>query len=422
MSKKINLRIVDPEKLEAVWEKILGEEKIGNTIFAILDFDGTLNEKDPSLLSAINRHEKKVDSAEADPVRLIVNTGRSAYERMNSTKFHGAECLAQHSNIIIAQGGAVVRISDGKEEEWILLPIMKNIYDIVEGLAESLGISEAEVFRGEHLCVNYFSHREFKEVIGIPIALEDEEVIKHILSMYDGNIISAYHAGMLPKCYTLAIEEYLDRGMPPEEIGVAYFSELGYLIITELTIVAERKALQRAKARFEVELGIQLRIQQEIADRKPGTRNAPEGIHPDISDIVAVSKKQHIDAIMKHHDLLVGFGDQANDDFLLSTPVAFVANATVIGQKGGWDFPINMAKLATEWSMDKQEAEKHCVIHAEKFGDGREINWALEGLIEKDTTKERLAYCHKLESGDRNLAIREWLCKGAIPGTNPVIR
>ena len=387
------VKLIVPEEF---WKEFI--QTRFRTIFIISDIDGTLNEKSLILCKFLEKLSEL-----GYPVYFMIATGKSIYERQFSTKIK-SDCAANHASIIIGQGGSVVRFKNGSVIKDYIFPL-KNALATIKNIAKATGRTMEEMFRGEHLCIHFYDVEKCKEVIGIPIALADEEEIKSILSRFNGDIVEAYLQGALNNKYSLAIAEYLERGMPREEIGVLYESELPEkaTTITELTIVmGELKKYEENLRKY----GIKCRIQQEIADRYVGTRGAAEGIHPDIADIVSFGKKEHIDAIiaaMMGNGITIGLGDQGNDDFLYSTNYSFVANAArMSNMNAGWDFAISMAEMA-------EKNPEMNVIHARHSMDGNIINWAVELIASCGTYEEVLETLDFLTNSKLNMRIREFL-------------
>lgn len=385
LRKKKKLVITDATGIGRVIESTLKKD----SILFMLDVDGTLEEADSYMLSVIERY--KAESAN-DPVYLLITTGKTVVERRENTKYLGKKTLANCVDLIVGQGGSVVDTGDSL----IVVPV-KNSYveKVITTLSDILG-SEADVFRNEHLCLHYVSE-DNEEVVSIPIYREDEEEIKEILSTVDEDIVTAYEKGLLNGRYSLAIEEYLERGMPSHCIGVSYQSEFEKLVITELTVVGSPEIMDA----FKKSMNSSVRIQQSMTDRKKGTRGSSEGVHPSIADITAISKMDVLRNI-RHSGGTIGLGDQFNDNFLFDVDVAFVANAAPIGMDGGWDFACSMAEYA------KEHPEK-TIIHAEKFGDGKQINWVLNLLLSFGSNAYKLKYAKDLSTCYRNIAMREYL-------------
>lgn len=384
MSKK-ELVITDATGIGRMIESTLKKD----SILFMVDVDGTLEESDPYMLSVIERYKAEITN---DPIYLLITTGKSVIERRESTKYLGKKTLANCVDLIVGQGGSVVDTGDSL----IVVPIENSYVEkVITTLSDILG-SEADVFRNEHLCL-YYVGEDNEEVISIPIYHEDEKEIREILGKVGGNIITAYEKGLLDGKYSLAIEEYLKRGMPPHCIGVSYQTEFSKLVITELTVVGSQEIMET----FKKSMNSSVRIQQSMADRKAGTRGAAEGVHPSIADITAISKMDVLRNI-RHSGGTIGLGDQFNDDFLFDVDVAFVANAAPIGMDGGWNFACSMAEYA------KEHPEK-TIVHAEKFGDGKEINWVLNLLLSFGSNAYKLKYAKDLSTCYRNIKMREYL-------------
>lgn len=384
--------IVKRGDISSIWESIIDKADT----FIISDVDGTLNERDSDLCRAVNDIPNGVE--------FTIATSRSFVERLNSTKNIG-ESLAKYSPIIIAQGGAV--IADTIRDVFYIVPLEYDMNRILDALKKGLKISRKEIFRKEHLCFHFFDMEKVKEVIGIPIAKEDEADMRAKLLPYNGDIITAYYVGALKGEYSLAIEEYIARGMPDYAIGVAYESEFSDKIITELTIVGAD--LQVTQNELE-KIGVSCRIQQHIANRKAGTRGCLQNVKPDIADIVSVEKRDHIDYIIKmvqsYGGITIGLGDQANDDFLLATDYSFVANAAPMGKPGEWDFAVEMAKRTKIKNFHPQ------VIHCRHAKDGTLINWVVEAILACCTFEERKILCSALANSKLNHRIRKQLLNG----------
>lgn len=392
-----NYEIMNANNLGEIWKHVLSKRS-SHPVLLISDVDGTLEESSTKLIEA-------VESLQGSNISFMIATGRSYFERAFSQKFKDSRSLASVSPLIIAQGGSVVHQELGNgEEKFFVTPLNFDINEFIDVLCKGLDISRVEMFRGEYLCIHSFDTENVKEIIGIPVSIEDEAEVKELLKKYDGNIVAAAKSGELVT-YSLAIKEYLERGMPEEAIGVLYESELANLILTELTIVGAE--LKKAKELLFTEFGLEVRIQEQIRDRHTGTRGCEADIHPSISDIVSVGKKSHIDAMMQVvkelNGLTIGFGDQGNDDFLYSTEYSFVADAAENFNlaKGGWSFATEMAKRAKEDDLK--------VIHAQHGPNGTFINWAVEEIIARGTIDAIRAYCNEVESSTSNREKRDIL-------------
>lgn len=396
MSKTVTIE--KKENIGKLWRNIISNMNNveGKVTFIISDVDGTLNEFDEELCQKVEQLKTSNDST-----FFMIATGRSYIERTLSTKI-SEDCLGRHSPIMICQGGGIVCVESSTGKHDYLIPFENNVNEIVSTIAETLGLSRQELFRNEHICIHYYVVEEGREVIGIPIAIADEARIKDVLSRNNDSIMDAFYAGELND-YTIAIREYLDRGMPPQAIGVLYESELSEKVITEMTIVKDNLNEYRDSLN---EKGIACRVQEQRENRYAGTRGTTENSRPDIADIVPIGKKEHIDAIInvvKEKVMTIGFGDQENDDFLLSTDYSFVANAAPIGEEGRWGFATMMAK--------KAEQEDLNIIHARHGKDGNLINWAVKKVIETKGFDNRKTLCEELSKSDLNLSIRRWLQK-----------
>lgn len=403
------VKVVPKDDLPQMWEEIFSivfslkkekaieEKAIEKKVLLISDVDGTLKEADKILCEIVSRLRRQ------SLISFVIATGRSYFERCYSTKNQGKGNLGQNSPLMITQGGSVIHVVIGEDEYWYIIPISKDMNELVNTVSEGLQIERSEVFRGEHLCIHFFDFERNREVISIPVARQDEEKMRRVLSKYDGNIVNACLDGALDWGYSIAIREYLDRGMPAEEIGVLYESEISSKVFTELTLVGAD--LTKCQKLFKERFGIDLRVQQQIADRYTGTRGCASERKPDIADVVEIGKKAHVDLIIelakKFGWLIVGFGDQGNDDFLYSTSYSFVANAAPMGQPGGWNFAISMAEFAKETG--------HPVIHARHGEHGELINWAVEKVIAAGSFEKIKEVCEEMATSQLNLDLREWL-------------
>ncbi len=397
-------KVIDRTHILDMWKEIISNMEIGKSeskkTFLISDVDGTLDEGDPELCQAVAGLPNAAES-----ITLLIATGRPVNERKNSTRFAGRTSLGKNVPVILGQGGSVVYVQSTEMEQFYIVPITEDMNEMVDTIAKGLGKSRKELFREENLCMHFFDFDKVKEVIAIPIAKEDENVVRKVLKKYDGNIVQAVLAGEI---YSVAVEEYLERGKPEDEIGVLYESEISDKVYTELTIV--NSDLSEVQHLLIEKFGIEIRIQQQIADRYPNTRGCTNGVKPDIADVVDIDKKSHIDAIIEvvkdFGGITIGFGDQANDNFLYSTTYSFVVDAADrLDEEAGWDFAIEMAERAQ--SYDKNGGPK--VIHAEHGPNGSLGNWCVKKVIEADGFDERVRLLNELAASDKNLSKRELL-------------
>ncbi len=391
------MKVITKDKLNKMWSEIISTKTAEHPIFLISDVDGTLVETDPSLIKAVK---------ESRYCSFMIATGRPVDERKNSTKFQGRQSLGTNCPIIIGQGGSVTCVNTGDSENFYIVPIQHDMESIVDTIAEGLGVDRKTLFREEMLCMHHFS--EGREVIAIPIALEDEPYVAQILEQYNGNIVDAVKANALP-CYDIAIREYLERGKPEWEIAPLYESDIPNKLYTELTIVGPDLELVKTLLweRFEISIG----IQHQIADRYIGTRFTDD-VHPDIADVTSCTKQDHvkaiIDVVRERKGITIGLGDQYNDDHLTVTDYSFVADADgAIESSSAWNFAIEMAKKADD--LCKRGTK---VIHAE-HRDGLLINWAVKAVIEaaEGGFEEARDLLESLANSEENLAKRKRLQK-----------